>query len=236
MGLGSYYAKANGVVVYQKDFFKGTKAGINNGYQPQLYLYANIDTKQKYLPIVHLNFTRIRSVGTSSVDVKTENGIFDELLEAINFDSKTFDSILTYNIYDIFFYYKVLDDKRYYPRVHLGVGLKRFDYNYDVDVYSGVQFNDNGETNIPMVYLDARKAVYKSLALEFDAKYYVGDSDIFDVLLKIDTSYPLNEKISIGAELGYRNMYSNIKGNDVENIDGNMHYQGFYFGIISNFK
>lgn len=237
MGLGTYYAKADGVVVYQTDFFKGSRAGINNGYQPQLYLYADINPKREYFPMLHLNYTRIRSSGTSSVDIKTQNGILDEILEAINFDDNVFDSTLTYNIYDIFASYKVLKDRSYYPDINFGVGIKRFDYNYDVDVYSGVQFNDNGGSTIPMVYATLRKRVYESISAEFDSKYYIfGDSDIYDIAVKIDMYTPLNDEISIGTELGYRDMYSNIKGNDIENVGGSMRYQGIYLGVVSRFK
>ena len=237
VALGSYYAKANGVVIYQTDFFKGTKANIDNGYQPHLYIRADIDSQIKYMPLLHLNFTRIRSYGTSSVEIKTANGILDEILEAINFDEGVFNSTLTYNIYDVFLHYKVLDDRGYLPKVHLGAGIKQLNYNYDADVYSGVQFNDHGGSTIPMLYANIRKSLYSSISADFDTKYYIfGDSDIYDVAIKLDTIHQLNDKISIGAELGYKDVYSKIKGDDIENIGGTMHYSGFFFALISHFK
>ena len=235
-GFGVFNSKAEGIIEYQTDFFTGSSAKLDNDAQYHIYLWGDIDTKIAYVPKLRLEYTRIRSSGNSAVEIVTENDLINEFLNKIGDNKFNLSSVLTHNMYDAFLYYEFFEDSSF-PAISFGAGVKDFDYDYDVDIYSGVQFNDTGGATVPMLYGAIQKDLDNLIALESDVKYYAfGDSDMYDIRAKMDVTFELNNKIDAGLEIGYRYTYFHIKGDDVENVGGNMKYGGIFFGFISKFR
>jgi len=237
MGFGLFNSKAEGKLVYQTDFFTGSSAQINNDSQYHIYVWSDFDLELPYAPHIRLEYTRVRSSGTSFVHIETQNELINEFLQRVGGNDFELNSILTHNMYDAFLYYEFFEDSGW-PALSFGGGIKDFDYDYDVDIFEGVQFNDQGGAMVPMLYTKIRKDLDDSLmGLEMDVKYYAfGDSDMYDIRAKIDMMFELNKQIDAGLEAGYRSSYFNIKGDDVENVGGNMKYGGIFFGFAASFR
>ncbi len=237
MGLGLFSSKAEGKLIYQTDFFTGSSAQVNNDSQFHVYVWTDIDLEIWYVPKIRLEYTRIRSAGNSFVHIETQNDLINEFLERIGGSDFVLNSILTHNMYDAFAYYEFFE-KTAWPSVAIGGGIREFDYDYDVDIFEGVQFNDKGGALVPMLYSKVRKEFDDSLlGIEFDVKYYAfGDSDMYDGRAKVDMLFDLNENIDAGLELGYRATLYDIKGSDVDNVGGNMRYGGVFFGATASFR
>jgi len=235
-GIGTYYAKAKGTVEYHKDFFVGSTSKIDNKAQNHFYVWSEFDIKKKYFPKVRVDYTRIRSTGTSVVKLGTTNIVITELVEATGLQNTPLHSVLVYNIYDAFMYYDFFDHSLY-PTLTVGTGIKSLDYDYDIELFDGVQFNDQGSSTIPMVFFKMRKVVYSDIAMELETKYYpFGESDAYDFRIKTDIYFDLNEQIETGFELGYRDSFIDIKGDDIDKVGGDMHYQGLFFGLVAKFR
>ena len=235
-GFGLFNSKAVGTIEYQTDFFKGSSATLDNDAQYHIYIWGDIDSKIDYVPKLRLEYTRIRSSGRSAVSIVTENELINEFLDRIGGNQFELSSVLTHNMYDAFIYYEFFEDSSF-PAISIGGGVKDFDYDYDVDIYSGVQFNDTGGATVPMLYGAVYKELDKLIALEADTRYYAfGDSDMYDIRAKMEVAFELNAKIDAGLEVGYRYTYFHVKGDDVENVGGNMKYSGIFFGFISRFR
>ena len=237
MGFGLFSSKAEGKLIYQTDFFKGSSAQIDNASQYHIYIWSEFDLEISYVPKFRIEYTRVRSSGSSYVHIETQNDLINELIDTIGGPDFEQNSILTHNMYDAFGYYEFFEDSDF-PDMAFGAGIKNFDYDYDVEIYEGVQFNDQGGATIPLVYFKIRGMLPDSqIGLESDVKYYVtGDSDIRDIRAKMDFLFELNSKIHAGLEIGYRDVYFGIQGSDVDNVGGNMHYSGLFFGVSSTFR
>ena len=233
---GSYYAKSAGVTLYKKELFKDSTSSINNQVQYHFYMWMQMDIQKEYFPKVRFDYTRIRSTGTSIIQLGTKNKLLLGLADAARLQNRELNSLLVYNIFDLFMYYSFFDEKKY-AEVSIGAGVKSLNYDYDIELFQGVQFNDKGATSIPMIYFDARKLFFKVIALDLETKYYpLGESEAYDLRIKTDVYFKVNKKINAGFEFGYRDSYINVKGKDVLDVGGDMHYQGVFLGVIAKFK
>ena len=233
---GTYYAKSDGVTLYKKELFKDSTSSINNKAQYQFYMWMELDIQKQYFPKVRFDYTRIRSTGTSVIQLGTKNKLLLGLADAANLQNRELSSLLVYNILDLFIYYSYFDEKSY-GELSLGVGIKTLNYDYDIDLFEGVQFNDQGATSVPMLYFDFRKMFFNSVALDLETKYYpFGESEAYDLRIKTDVYFKFNKKVDLGLEVGYRDSFINVKGKDILDVGGDMHYQGVFLGVIAKFK
>ena len=235
--FGLFVAPADGLVIYQRDFFQGSSSNIDLSHNAHLYFNIDIDSEIEYVPQLHLEYTRLKNSGSSFVRLNTQSNIVNDIIASAGGPDFYLNSKLTYYMYDWYLYYEYRYDE-IYPVLKYGLGMKNILYDYEVELLEGMQFNDKGDASLPMLYLNVRKDFDPlHFGLEFESSYYLfGDSIIYDYRLRADYLFYLNDKIESGFEIGFRDFYMNVIGNDIDSISGNMSYNGFFFGIYTNFK
>lgn len=228
---GFFYTGAAGKLIYQTPPVSGSSATFDFSQKSQAYFDSEIWVNVPYFPHIKLEYTNANLSGESDINVNIDLKINLYQLN-INEDYQR-DSRLDVNFYDAIAYYSYLEETPY-PSVGVGFGMKTFKYVYDLDVYKSLTYQDYSGAKVPMLYLNTRYAIpVVDISLESDLKWYVfGDSTIYDWRAKADLMVDFDKEFSAGLEVGYRRMYFNIKGDDVDSVAGNASFNGVYFGLI----
>jgi len=257
MGSGAFYSAAPGKLIYQVTFLEGSSSTFDYTSQSLPYLWAEFKLKNPYVPQFRFEYLHVDVQGDSDIFLK-DNLEICKLIDDINpaiptipgiskfscnrTDGHQFiqDSTLKVNFYDTFLFYSFFEDS-IWPSIDTGIGYKSFHYSYDLILASTsdseLNLNDQGSASIPMIYFSSRYQVpVLDMGLEFNAKAYIfGDSQIYDYNIKTDLLVAFSKEISGGVEVGYRQSYFNIKGNDVEEVSGNINFSGMFFGVVGHF-
>ncbi len=245
MGSGLYYTGAKGQISYVEESFKGSYANTDLQTKGQFYVWADLDTKNPYLPKLRLEYTKISTDGDSKAHLESANAKIQKLIDdlingsGIPLNDQVWNSHLQHNIYDTTLFYEFFD-KSPWPSVGAGLGYRYFTYIYimDIDLVPGLQFGDRDDSGAPMIYFTSRyEAPALNMGFQGDGKVYVfGDSQMYDWQVKMDLMFEIDESTKIGMEIGYREQYYNILGEDIEKVTGNMSYRGLFVGGLINFK
>jgi len=246
MGTGIHYAGSNGKLVYKKDFWKDSSGDIDHETSANFYTWIEISSDQAYWPKLRLETTQLKTEGKSLVHIAA-NGTVNTAIDAIentlfiNINDTFYDSRLTMNTYEAFAFYEYFEESDT-PSLGLGIGVKKFAFDYAVTIIDGLQFNDTGGDLVPMLFFKTRheldeKNADTKLAVQAEMKLYVfGDSNIYDYLIKVDFLMKYNETTDIGVEMGYKETFFDIKGADIANVGGDMTSKGVYFGLVAHFR
>jgi len=246
MGLGAYYTGAEGKVSYIQESFNGSYANADLTTSSQFYLWGIVDLKTAYLPKMRFEYIKVAAEGDSKAHLQSDNPDIQQLIDdyinnngVIDLNDQNWNSYLQQDIYDFSLYYAFFED-RVYPSIALGLGYKYFEYIYIMDIHyiPGLQFGDRGSSGAPYVYLSSRYDMPSiNLGVEGNGKFYLfGDSQMYDWQVKLDMMFDLDQDTRAGLEFGYREQYFSLEGSDVENITGDMIYQGIFVGGVIHFK
>ena len=238
MGMGQYYSGAQGRIEYTDTGFKGSYSIVELENHGQFYLWADITSKVSYLPKLRLQYLKISTSGDSILHLASEQDFPADIEDLIDlFNDQPWNSGLSQNIYDVYLYYEFFE-KSPWPSVGLGLGLKSFDYAYNVELILPIQIGDRGGKSVPMVFLSSRYEVPNlQLGFEVESETYIfGDSTLYDLRAKMDLMFPIDEVTQAGFEMGYRESYYDLRGSDVETFKANMRYSGLYVGLVATFK
>ncbi len=246
IGAGSHYSGANGDLVYTKEFWKDSSAKIEHENTPGFYTWMEFTSDQELWPKLRIEVSSLDTVGESYIHIDstdTINTVINAIEGAlpVNINDTYYDSRLILNTYEGFAYYEYFEESAF-PTFGIGLGLKKFEFVYSATIIDGLEFTDNGGDTIPMFFFKSRYETDKEsdgaqLSFEADGKLYVfGDSNIYDYLVKADFMMPYNKTTDIGIELGYKNTFYDIKGDDINTVGGNMTTSGVYFGVVGHFR
>lgn len=246
-GGGTYLTAAKGELVYHDGFLEGSSANIDHETADQLYLWSEIRSNITYLPYLRVEYAKLSTQGQSKIHINGSsdvNNIIDtiESIPGVSINDTYYDSRLVQFNYEAYLFYAFFQESDW-PRVDLGVGAKKFDFDYSITaIFDGLEFNAHKGDIIPMVYVSTRFNTFESIkafhsAFQADGKIYLfGDSEIYDYQLKMDFLSAYNATTDIGVEVGYKHSYFNIKGNDIDIGSGLMTYSGVFIGFIGHFR
>ena len=240
MGLGLYYTGAKGQIDYVGESFQGSNAKADLIPSGQFYIWTDFKSKNPYLPRARFEYLKVSADGDSLAHLEMENQELQDLIDSAGLNDKNWNAHLQHNMYDFILYYEFLEDSAW-PSIGVGAGYRIFDYIYimDVDIsdISGTQFGDRDSSSAPMAYANTRyEAPSINMGFEADAKMYFSDSSIYDWRIKMDLMFEVDEDATAGLEFGYRAQYYSLAGGDVENVKGNMSYEGVFVGATIRFK
>ena len=242
MGTGLFYSGATGKIKYVEKSFQGSYAETDLANSGQFYIWGVLTSKNRYIPKLRLEYLKISADGDSKAHLQSSDpeiqALIDEL-DQFSLNDQNWNSHLQHNIYDISLYYEYFEESDW-PSVGLGLGYKYFDYIYimDIDLIPGLQFGDRDSSGAPMLFFTSRyEAPSIQMGFQADGKIYVfGDSEMYDWQVKMDLMFEIDKSTQAGVEFGFRDQYFNLIGNDVENVTGNMRYQGIFVGGAIHFK
>lgn len=246
MAVGTHYSDASGTLIYRKDFWENSSGVINHDTETNFYSWLELRSDNSYLPTLRLDVTKVKTIGQSFVHIES-NEYIDKAIEfiedntPIDISDKLYNSRLTQNTYEATLYYEFYK-KRAFPSIGIGLGVKKFDFDYSATIIDGLEFNDNGDGVVPLLYLKSRYEIVSGaedsevISLEFAGKGYFGDSTIYDYYGKVEFLMPYNKTSDLGFELGYKLSYYDIQGEDIVNVGGDMQNQGIYFGFVGHFR
>ncbi len=240
MGMGLYYTGAKGQIDYVGESFQGSNAKADLIPSGQFYIWADVKSKNPYLPRARFEYLKVSADGDSNAHLEISNQELMDLIDQAGLNDQNWNSYLQHNMYDFILYYDFLE-KSAWPTVGVGLGYRIFDYIYimDIDIsdISGTQFGDRDDSSAPIVYLNTRyEAPSLNMGFEADAKMYLSDSSIYDWRIKMDLMFEVDADTMAGLEFGYRGQYYSLAGGDVENVKGDMSYQGVFVGGTIHFK
>lgn len=245
-GVGYHYTGANGDLVYTKEFWKDSSAKIEHESTPAFYLWMELDSDIKYFPKLLLEHSSLETKGRSFIHIDSTDSI-NTLLDAIDnalpisLNNTYYDSTLSLNTYEAFLFYEYFKESEY-PSLGVGIGAKKFEFVYAATIIDGLEFTDNGGDTIPMLFFKSAYELEKEsdgtqLSFEADGKLYVfGDSDIYDYRVKANFMMRYNNTTNLGIEIGYKNTFYDIKGQDINTVGGNMTTSGLFFGFVGEFR
>lgn len=246
MGTGLYYTGAKGKVEYVQESFQGSYADADMISSAQFYLWGVLDIKRPYVPKIRLEYLRIKAEGDSKAHLQSADPEIQQLIDdyinnngIIDLNDQNWNSFLQQEIYDAIVYYDYFEES-VFPSLGVGAGYRYFEYIYIMDIHfvQGLQFGDRDSAGSPFVYLASRYDMPSiNMGFEGDGKFYLfGDSKMYDWKVKMDLTFELDDETTAGFEFGYREQYFSLEGKDVENVTGDMHYQGIFIGAIATFK
>jgi len=235
VGTGLFYTGAQGYIEYTDVGFTGSYSQIDLKNSGQFYFWSDIKTQIDYLPIFRFQYLKIHTGGDSKLhlegtDMPTE---FQDIIDIFN--DQNWESGLSQNIYDLYLYYEFFEEKKH-PSFGIGGGLKIFDYGYNVELILPLQVGDRGGKTVPMLFLTTRYEIPSvQLGFEIESEVYIfGTSTLYDARAKMDLLIELDENTKAGFEIGYRDSYYDLRGDD--SYKANMHYQGIYVGVMTTFE
>ncbi len=246
MAVGTHYSDASGKLVYRKAFWENSSGDIDHETTSNTYAWLEIRSDNSYLPTLRLDVTNLQTEGQSFVHIES-NPTIDGTIALIEENSiftindKIYKSRLAQNTYSMTLYYEYFK-KRSFPSLGIGIGIKKFDFDYSATIVDGLVFNDNGNGTVPMLYLKSRYELKTAeddserIAFEVAGKGYFGDSTIYDYYAKLEFLMPYNKNSDLGFELGYKLSYYDIQGEDIVNVGGDMGNKGIYFGFVGHFR
>ena len=250
-GIGAFNPKVSGLIKYQNNLLEGSTASVDNKEQYHSYLWTDMTIDTFYTPHIFIAYNRVQTSGKSFFNIQTVNKGVNNFINDILASLKDYEargvplySTLKNNIFDIFVYTDIFEDETL-PTISFGAGLKHFNYTFIVP-FSDKDENgkpqrytiiDDGSASIPMLYTSLKQQLEEyPIGFEAAMKYYVfGDSDIYDLTIKMEVLFDVSKHIKMGAEIGYKDSNFNIKGNDIDNVGGNMRYQGIMGGVTASF-
>ena len=246
MGTGLYYTGAEGKVEYVQKSFNGSFADADLTSSAQLYIWGVIDFKKRFIPKLRLEYLHIKAEGDSKAHLQSDDNATQQLIDdyinnngAIDLNDQNWNSFLQQDIYDAILYYDFFEE-RVFPSIGVGAGYRYFEYVYIMDIHyvPGLQFGDRDSAGSPFIYLNSRYDMPSiNIGIEGDLKYYpFGDSKMHDWKVKMDLMFDIDDTTNAGLEFGYREQYFSLEGKDVENVTGNMKYQGIFVGAVLKFK
>jgi len=249
VGTGLQYTGAEGELVYAKDIWEGSSAGINHASSTNFYMWTDIASDQAYWPKMRLEYSHISTDGSSLIhinsgidEINTLISLIEEQLDGfVKINNTDYDSRLVQNTYEGYLYYEYFEESSF-PTVGLGLGVKVFDFAYSATIVDGLEFTDNGGETVPLLFFKSRYELEKEddsaqLSFEVDAKVYVfGDSTMYDYLVKTDFLMQYNETTDLGLELGYKATVYDIKGADINTVGGSMTNAGIFVGLVGHFR
>jgi len=240
MGMGLYYTGAKGQIDYVGESFQGSNAKADLIPSGQFYIWADVKSKNPYLPRARFEYLKVSADGDSLAHLEMQDQGLQDLIDQAGLNDQNWNSYLQHNMYDFILYYEFFEESAW-PTVGLGAGYRIFDYIYimDVDIsdISGTQFGDRDDSTAPFGYINTRyEAPSLNMGFAADAKMYFSDSTIYDWKIKMDLMFEIDVDTFAGLEFGYREQYYSLAGGDVENVKGNMHYEGVFVGGSIHFK
>ncbi len=247
VGSGLHFAGANGNLIYKKETWKGSSAVIEHGATTNFYAWTEINSDIRYAPTIRVEISRNSTLGQSLIHIdagQTINSIIDYIekqIPLVTINNTYYNSRLVMNTYEAFAYYEYFEEDDY-PSIGIGLGMKKFEFNYSATIIDGLEFNDNGGDTIPMVFLKSRydlmdKDEELQITIEGDLKSLIfADSNIYDYSVKMNMMMQYNKQTDLGLEFGYRETYFNIRGGDVANVGGSMDNSGVFVGLVGHFR
>jgi len=235
VGTGLFYTGAQGYIEYTDTGFTGSYSEIDLKNSGQFYFWSDIKTQIDYLPTFRFQYLKIHTGGDSKLHLEGTD-IPPELQDIIDiFNDQNWESGLSQNIYDLYLYYEFFEEKKH-PSFGIGGGLKIFDYGYNVELVLPLQVGDRGGKTVPMLFLTTRYEIPSvQLGFEIESEVYIfGTSTLYDARAKMDLLIELDENTKAGFEIGYRDSYYDLRGDD--SYKANMHYQGIYVGVMTTFE
>lgn len=238
MGSGLFYTGAQGRIEYTDTGFRGSYSVVDLQNRGQFYFWTDITSKVSYLPKLRLQYLKINTSGDSVLHLASEKEFPEAIEDMIDiFNDQAWTSGLSQNIYDVYLYYEYFE-KSSWPSLGLGLGIKSFDYAYNVELFLPIQMGDRGGKTVPMIFLTSRYEIpMLQLGFEGESEVYVfGDSLLYDLRVKMDLMFKIDESTEAGLEMGYRDSYYDLRGSDIETFKANMQYRGIYVGVVAAFK
>jgi len=245
MGAGLFYTGAKGKIDYVEKSFENSYAKTDLQNSGQVYVWADFESSNPYLPKLRLEYLKISADGGSKAHLESGDPDIQKFIEEwvnnspIPLNDQVWKSHLEHNVYDATLYYEFFE-KDPWPSIGMGLGYRYFNYIYimDVDLVPGLQMGDRDSSSAPMLFLTSRYDIPNvNLGFQGDGKIYLfGDSDIYDYQVKMDLIFDIDKDTSAGLEFGYRYQYYKLLGEDVEKVKGNMTYKGIFVGAVINFK
>jgi len=235
VGTGLFYTGAKGYIEYTDVGFTGSYSEIDLQNSGQFYFWSDIKTQIDYLPTFRFQYLKIQTEGDSKLHLEGSDIPVDYQDFIDIFNDQNWESGLSQNIYDLYLYYEFFEEKKY-PSIGVGGGLKIFDYGYNVELLLPLQIGDRGGKTVPMLFLTSRYEIPSvQLGFEVESEIYIfGPSTLYDTRAKMDLLFELDKTTKAGFEIGYRDSYYDLRGDD--SYKANMRYQGIYVGIMTSFK
>ena len=247
IGTGMSYAKSSGKPIFTKDLWSNSSSDFNHNSAPGIYTWINIESNEKYWPKAYFEFRQLKTEGHSYINLETDSTTinsaknFVENIIGKKISDIELDSRLTQTSMEGYLYYEYFEESDFIT-LQAGLGMKKFDVDYVVTLMEGVQLNSNGGDTIPLVMLNSTYLLHKkdngsSVVCELGGKMYIfGDSDVYDYLGKVTFMTRYSDDTNIGLEIGYKKIYIDIKGSDIDTIAGYMSSSGVYIGLTAHFK
>jgi len=239
MGTGLFYTGSEGRIEYTDEGFAGSYSEVDMQNSRQFYIWADFKSSNVYLPKLRLQYLKINAEGDSKLHLEMDtSNLPPEYQDIIDlFNDQEWYSGLSHNIYDIYLYYEFFE-KKPYPSIGLGGGLKSFDYTYNAELIAPLHIGDRGGKSVPMLFLTSRYEIPSvQLGFEMENEVYIfSDSKLYDVRAKMDLLFDVDENSKLGLEVGFRTSYYDLRGSDVETFKANMSYSGIYVGVMGSFK
>lgn len=246
LGTGLFSTEANGNLVYAKSFWEGSSSKIEHENSASTYLFAELRHDIAFLPNIRIEQTRFQTKGQSNIHIATNDASINELVQTLNdlplisINDIYYESTLAQTQNECYLFYSW--QKEQWPLFDIGAGIDRFTFDYAVTIIEGLQFNDNGEQDIPMLYVHSQYEAFQSIKdvtvlMGGTMKYYAfGPSNVYDASLETTLLWPFTQKTKLGFTLGFRRLYMHLKGDDIETVGGKIRYNGAYAGVRLDFN
>jgi len=191
-----------------------------------LYLRAKLEHPIPLLPNLRLDYSEVQ---TSADGIATRPFHFGRHVKVDVGDTVHSEVDLT-NL-DFTLYYEVLDNDTL--QLDLGVTLRYFDASFRVgEAASKAQATANVNTPFPMLYVDARLTLPFAEGLSIGANgfgFSYDGSSVYDFSADLRYTFMLG----LGLEAGYRTQ--SIQLDDVDHVDADLTFQGFFAGVLWDF-
>lgn len=197
--------------------------------QTKASFYAKIEHPLPLIPNLRLRTGTLEGPGRATL---TQEFVFDGVSYAANADLET---NLDFANSDVTLYWEILDN----DLVGFDIGLTAKYLSGDFDVSEvGNAANTSAEDAslwIPMAYVAAKVAVPMTGIFVYGDVNFVSydDNSVHDYEVGVGYNFVDNLAVDVALTLGYREV--SIEINDVDNIDANLQFDGFFAGLEVHF-
>ena len=224
IGAGAWLQTPSGIANYDEGSGVSGTNTFDNTQDTSPYVWMFVKDPLPILPDIRLEYTSVHATGKAS-------GSWNGVQAPANTPST-----LNLKEYDIIPYYNILDNT-FWTTLDLGVDIKIINSDYKIDqnmLFTG--YENTTTSTIPLAYARVRVEIPSTnIGIESDAEYVTdGSSTLYDVRAKIDYTFDTSTIIHQAIEFGYRTQEIKLDESS-SNIKTDMHFSGFYSGVMFRF-
>jgi len=223
-GLGLWSQDSSGKLSYS-DYGANGRYNSSEPNESSMYFWASIKHPVPIIPNLRLEYATVEDSGVGFGRFKD----FNIVGAPTKMDYKM-------KQYDIIPYYNILDNTAW-TTLDLGVDVKIVEASLEASP-NGLGFNGYKKKEtfaLPLLYLRARVEIpATNVGFESDVKYVSYRSDsVYDIRVKVDYTFNISPAVQPAIEFGYR--IQNIDVDEVNNLDAELKFSGFFGGLMLRF-